>query len=134
MLTLIVIGTVIGVMFAAQSCGEEISELDMRQTYTAGGVSVTPTSLRCVEYGGDIYVFVYVEAKGRVYTDDFDLDGQAPSDGCDAAADRAGVSPLADGTIEDGGAWIAFRTEVGTGESRLGYGSASYRLGVLTPE
>ena len=127
MLTLIVIGTVIGVMFAVQSCGEEITELDMRQTYTAGGVSVTPTSLRCVEYGGDIYVFVYVEAKGRV-------DGQAPSDGCDAAADRAGVSPLADGTSEDGGAWIACRTETGTGESRLGYGSASYRLGVLTPE
>ena len=81
MLTLIVIGTVIGVMFAAQSCGEEITALDMRQTYTADGVSVTPTSLRCVEYGGDIYGLVHVEAKGRGSSDSTQLDRPGAADG-----------------------------------------------------
>ena len=128
--TLAVIGAVIAIMFAVDSCEQKI-HLDMGQTYEDGDVRLTPTDMDVFIEGETLYVFFTLEGRG-VGIDDLRLDGSCVvSD--DSVAAKYGFT-LFDGEELDGTGTVMFAVEQKGHERELTYRKAVFRVGVLTPQ
>lgn len=128
--TLVVVGAVIGIMFAVDSCEGEVL-LDMGETFERGDESVTPVAFEVYEDGGKLYVFFEIEGK-NAQTGRLALDGQEPCKTCADVAAAHGIE-LFDGEKLDGKGTVCFVIDERSYESELTYRNAVFRVGILRP-
>ncbi len=131
LLTVVVIGVVIGVMFLVDRCEAEVY-LDFGDEYVDGDVKVTLEDMKTSGDGDNIFVFFKITASGAP-VDEFELDGAEADASVAQAADRLGIE-LYDGDVIDGTAWIGFVVEKDNSERSLTFRNAVFRVGMLRAE
>ena len=85
LLTVVVIGVVIGVMFLVDRCEAEVY-LDFGDEYVDGDVKVTLEDMKTSGDGDNIFVFFKITASGAP-VDEFELDGAEADASVAQAAD-----------------------------------------------